>query len=347
MVQQTPQSRLPEIDFDNLVFGHVFTDHMFVADFNGEEWTDMRIVPYGPLTMQPAAAVLHYGQAIFEGMKAFKNTEGEIFVFRPTANFNRLNKSAVRMCMPELPKEIFMSGLKQLLTLDKGWIPTSSGSSLYVRPFMIATDSYLGVKASSTYKFMIICSPVTTYYKEPVRVKIELEYVRAAVGGVGFAKAAGNYASALYPAALGREKGFHQMVWTDAKEHKYIEESGTMNVMFMINNTLITPKLSTSILDGVTRNSVLKLARDWGYTVEERAVTVDEVVAAAKDGTLSEAFGTGTAANIARIAAIGYKDEVFDLNLTIDNSLAEKVDHYLGELKSGKITDAHKWILKF
>ena len=345
-ISLTTDSRISELEDGLNRFGRVFSDHMFVADFSDGEWNDARIVPYKDLLLSPATSAIHYGQSIFEGMKAYKNEEGETLLFRPTDNIKRLNISAERMCMPDVPEDLFYDGLKQLLDIDKDWIPSAEGTSLYIRPFMFSTDNYIGVKPSDKYKFMIFTTPVGGYYTEPVKVKVETHYTRSASGGVGFAKAAGNYAASLYPAKMAQKEGYHQLVWTDAKEHKYIEESGTMNIMFVIGDKLITPSTSDSILDGITRDSVLTLARDWGYVVEERRVSVDEVVEAAASGNLKEAFGTGTAATIAQISIFNHKGIDYELAAIESRVFSNRVSLYLQDIKRGKIVDSHDWIVE-
>ncbi|MBX7095468.1 MAG: branched-chain amino acid aminotransferase [Flavobacteriales bacterium] len=345
-IEKTKNSRISEVDFNNIIFGRQFSDHMFVMDFKNGKWENPKIVPYAPIPMSPATHALHYGQSIFEGMKAYKNESGEVFLFRPEENFKRLNSSAERMCMPTLSKEIFMDALTELIKLDAEWIPKKAGSSLYVRPFMFATDEFIGVKPSENYRFVIFTCPVNSYYTEPVRVKIETVYSRACEGGVGRAKAAGNYAGALYPARLGQQEGYHQLVWTDAKEHKYIEESGTMNIMFVIGDKLLTPPTSGTILPGITRSSVLTIARDWGMNVEETSIHVDEVINALKKGTLVEAFGTGTAATIAHIQLIGYRNKQYTLPTPTEDFFSNKVSNYLEDLRRGAVEDKHNWIYK-
>jgi len=346
-ISKTKQSRLQETDFENLVFGKSISDHMFMADYQNGEWTNARIEPFAPLMLSPANSTLHYGQAIFEGMKAYKNEAGEILLFRADANHKRLNESAVRMCIPEVPEEIFMEGLMTLLDLDRNWIPNKPGYSLYIRPFIFATDNYLGVKPSETYKFMIFTCPVGHYYAKPVSVKVEQHYTRASEGGTGFAKAAGNYAGSLYPALLAQKQGYDQLLWTDAKTHENIEESGTMNVMFIINDTLITaPTHTGTILKGITRDSVLKLAREMDYVVEERFLKVAELEAALKDGSLQEAFGTGTAATIAHIAKIHINGEDYKLPEKPDYAFSYQVLKKLDDLKYGRVADNRGWILK-
>lgn len=342
-INRTSVSRLSQIDFDNLPFGRNFSDHMFVADYENGEWKNLQIVPYAEISMSPAASALHYGQAIFEGIKAYRQANGEICIFRPDKNFERFNISAVRMVMPPVPEEIFMQGMAQLISLDRDWVPSKEGQSLYIRPFMFATDPVIGVHASESYKFIIITGPTGAYYSKPLKVKIEMHYARAVEGGVGFAKTAGNYARSLYPTQQAQKEGFDQLIWTDAKEHAYIEESGTTNVMFVINDVLITPASRDTILDGVTRNSILELARNWGMPVEERRVTVAEVITAAKNGTLQEAFGAGTAATIAHIAQIGYEGEVHTLPDPANREFSNKALKALSDIRYGLSPDELSW----
>lgn len=344
--QPVEKSRISQCNFEELAFGKTFSDHMFVASYDGKSWQDLKIVPYGDISLSPALSALHYGQAIFEGLKACKSESGQVLVFRPVDNLKRLNKSAERLCMPALPEEIFMSGLTQLLNMDRDWIPSKPGYSLYIRPFMFATDDYIGVKPSNHYTFIIFTSPVGAYYSTPVKVRVETHYTRAAAGGMGFAKAAGNYAASMYPAQQALKDGYDQLLWTDGKEHKYFEESGTMNVMFMINDTLITPPTTDSILKGITRDSVLQLAADWGVKVEERPVSVTEVMQAIQAGTLQEAFGVGTAATIAHIAVIGYEGKDYTLPAVTGRKFSNKVLKVLDEIKTGQAADPHHWIYR-
>ena len=341
-----PQSRVTDVDFTNLKFGKEYSDHMFIADYSDGEWGKFRIEPYDLLHLSPSNTVLHYAQSVFEGMKAYKNPEGDVLLFRPFDNFLRLNISAKRMCIPELPEELFIGGLTELLRLDKDWVPDLPGTSLYVRPFIFATDEYIGIRPSDTYKFMIISSPAGGYYSEPLRVKIETEYTRACEGGTGFAKAAGNYAAALYPAKLAQEQGYHQLLWTDARDHRYIEEAGTMNVIFKIDGKLITSPTNNTILKGLTRDSVLTLARDWGLPVEERLVEVQEVIQAAREGRLEEAFGAGTAATVAPIDTIGFDGEDYHLPSVETWEFCNKAHQQLDDIKTGKAEDKHGWIYK-
>jgi len=346
-IERSKGSILPFVDFNNIQFGKQFSDHMFTADYKNGEWTNLKISPYEPITLSPACAAIHYGQSVFEGMKAYKNESGEIFLFRPEENAKRINRSAERLCMPAVPQELFMSALKQLIEVDADWVPAVDGCSLYIRPFIFASEELLGVRPADEYKFIIFTSPVGGYYNDEIHVKIETEFTRASEGGVGYAKAAGNYAAALYPAKLGQEQGFRQLIWTDAKEHKYIEESGTMNIMFHIGDTLITPftDLKTT-LAGITRDSVLTLAKDLGVKVETRKVSVEEVIIAIKNGTLKDAFGTGTAATLAQISSITYNDERFELPSLESRTLSNEIGQMIQDIKRGKTEDTHDWIFK-
>ncbi|MFL5729996.1 MAG: branched-chain amino acid aminotransferase [Cytophagaceae bacterium] len=345
-IEKAQKSKLKETDFNNLEFGATYSDHMFIADYKNNEWVKPRIVPFQNFSMSPASAVLHYGQSIFEGLKAYHGENHEVLVYRPQAHQKRLNVSAKRLCMPEVPEEIFMEGLTALLKIDREWIPPYEGCSLYIRPLLYATDEFIGVHPSNTYRFVIFTCPVSGYYKGTVKVKVETEFVRAAEGGIGFAKSGGNYASSLYPAKLAAEQGYQQLLWTDAKEHKYFEESGTMNVMFQINDTLVTPPLHSSILAGVTRDSIITLAKDWGIKIEERKVSIDEVIAAHKDGSLKDAFGTGTAATITHISVINYKGEDLYLPESSKREISNRLGKTLNDIKLGKMEDKHKWVLK-
>ena len=346
-ITKTTQSRIPNTDFDNLVFGKTISDHMFVADFEGGNWGNFRIEPYAPLHLNPANASLHYGQSIFEGMKAYKNESGEVLIFRPDANQKRLNESARRMCIPEVPKDVFMEGLKTLISIDKDWIPNKPGFSLYIRPFVFATDDFLGIRPSEKYKFIIFTCPVGHYYSKPVAVKVEQTFTRAAEGGTGAAKAAGNYAASLYPALLAQKEGYDQLLWTDGKNHENIEESGTMNVMFVVNDTIITAPTNTgTILKGITRESVLTLAKEMGYVVEERFMTVTELQDSLEKGTLQEAFGTGTAATIAHIAKINVNGKDYSLEEAPSYAFSKQVLKKLDDIKYGRVQDNRGWILK-
>jgi branched-chain amino acid aminotransferase len=346
-IEKTSNSKLPSVDFNNLLFGKIYSDHMFVADYKNGEWQNLKIMPFGPIEISPSCAAIHYGQSVFEGMKAYKGENGEVYLFRPQANAKRINASAKRLCIPEIPEELFLDALKQLIEIDSDWVPSMKGYSLYIRPFIFASEQLLGVRAADEYKFMIITSPVSGYYSDEVHVKIETEYSRACEGGVGYAKAAGNYAAAMYPAKLGNDQGFKQLVWTDAKEHKYIEESGTMNIMFHIGDKLITPNIDLkTTLAGITRESVLILARELGIKVEERRVTVEEVINAARNGSLKDVFGTGTAATLAQVSSITHNNERFDLPPLEDRKLSNEIGELIQNIKRGVVEDTHNWIYK-
>lgn len=346
-VTKTPASRLKTVDFDNLPFGKIFADHMLVMDYADGKWEEPQIVPFGNIEIHPATSALHYGQSIFEGLKAQRTEKGEVVVFRPDMNAKRFTESANRMCMVPVAEEIFLEGIRALIDLDREWVPTKPGTSLYIRPFLFATDDYVGIRPSEKYKFLIINSPVGSYYSEPVKVKIETYYTRAAEGGVGRAKNAGNYGASLYPAKLGQEKGYRQLLWTDAKTHTLIEESGTMNIMFQINDVLITPSEERdTILKGITKRSVIEIANDWGLKVEERDITVTEVMDAIQNGNLQDAFGIGTAATIAPIVAIGYNDKEYELPSVESRTFSQKVSAYLADYKSGKLEDKFGWLMR-
>lgn len=342
-IQQTQQSRLAELDFENLRFGREFSDHMVVMDYRDGAWQPATIRAYEPLKFAPAMSALHYGQAIFEGMKAFRNSRDEVFLFRPDANIARFNISAERMCMPKVDPELFRHALHTLVDLDRDWIPNTKNSSLYIRPFMFATDEFIGVKPSDTYRFMVFTCPVNAYYKGNVRVKVERHYTRSAPGGTGYAKAAGNYAGALYPAKLAQEQGYDQLIWTDVKEHKWIEESGTMNVVFRSGNNVFSPPASDTILDGITRDSIMTLAADWGYDVVHRPIAVDEIQDLLMAGQLHEAFGAGTAATVAPIATINIDGTDYDLPPMEHWDLANQMTAEMDNIKRGDAPDKHGW----
>ncbi len=346
VTQRTERSRLSGTDLTNIKFGRVFSDHMFVMDYADGDWGSPRIEPFGDITMSPASSVLHYGQSIFEGLKAYRSEDGGINIFRPQANARRMNRSAQRMCMPTVPEELFMDAMIELIRLDRDWIPEGEDSALYIRPFMIAADDYIGIKPSDTYRFMIFTCPVRGYYSEPVRVRIEMEYSRAFPGGTGFAKCAGNYAAALYPTKLAQEKGIHQQIWTDAVEHKYIEESGTMNVFFMIDGTLRTPDAGNTVLEGITRDSMIQLAKKEGVPIKVGKVAVEEVVDAARKGTLQEAFGAGTAATIAHIQSIEVNNDVFQLPPVDQRKVSNHLAALLDDIRRGKVKDEFGWLVR-
>src|SRR5215213_10101562 len=345
-VTKAERSKLKDLNLENLPFGRYFTDHMLEADYENGEWKNVEIKPYQPLVLDPSVAALHYGQAIFEGIKAYKDAEGNAYIFRVQDNFERFNISADRMQMPAVPEEIFIEGMKQLINLDKNWIPFKPDHSLYIRPFMFATDEMIGVKPSDTYKFMILLSPTGPYYNAPMRIYVEENYVRAARGGIGFAKAAGNYGGALKATAEAKEKGYDQILWTDALEHKYVQEIGTMNVVFIIGGKAVTPDLEAgTILNGVTRNSVLTLLKEMGLTIEERPLSIDEIIDAYKNGTLKEVFGTGTAATVSPIKELRYKDFVMNFDVA-KWEVMPSVKGRLDDIRASKVEDKYGWMVK-
>jgi len=346
-IKKVSKSNLPNIDLSNMVFGKVYSDHMFVADFEDGEWKNFSITPYGNLNITPGICALHYGQSVFEGLKAYRNNNREVLIFRPYDNYKRMNLSAKRICMPEVPEEVFIGGLMELLKIDKNWVPDLPGTSLYIRPLMYATDEYIGLKPSKNYQFIIFTCPVGPYYSEPLKVKVEENYVRAFRGGTGFAKFGGNYAGSLYPAKLAQEEGYHQLIWTDGAEHRYVEESGTMNLMFIIKDVLITPTLNDdTILHGITRDSVLTIARDWNLRVEERRISIDEIIEGIKKKNLKEAFGAGTAATIAHISSIGYEGIDYELPPITNEHFSRKVFDTLEKYRRGQLADKFNWIVK-
>jgi branched-chain amino acid aminotransferase len=342
-VERTTKSRIKETDFTNLEFGKYISDHMLVSDFLQNKWQEPKIMPFGDMMMSPAMLSLHYGQSVFEGMKAFKNNNGDICIFRPKKHSARLNKSLARMCMPEISEEMFIQCLHAIVETDKDWIPTADGSSLYLRPFVFAFEPKLGVKVADHFKFIIITSPAAAYFSKPTRLKVEEEFVRAAEGGTGFAKCAGNYGGSFYPTQLAREQGYDQVLWTDAKEHKYIDEAGVMNIMFVINGKLVTPKLTTALLDGVTRDSILKLTPALGMEVEERRVSVEEIKEAFEKGTLTEAFGAGTAAVVSPIATINIHGKDYHLPEVGVNSFQQRAKTKLNNIRLGIEPDVFGW----
>lgn len=344
-VRKVENSRIQELDKNNIQFGKLYADHMLVAHYENGEWGQPEIVPFDNLSLSPATTFMHYGQAIFEGVKAYKNQEGEPVIFRPYDNWKRMNRSAERMGMPAVPEEIFVEGMRALVSLDKDWIPTEEGTSLYLRPFMIATDEFIGVKPAEKFTFLIITSPAGPYYAKPVSIYVQDEYVRAFPGGIGFTKAAGNYGASMYPTAQIRKMGYDQILWTDGFEHKYVQEIGTMNVFFVIGDKVITPELSETILAGVTRDSVITLLREKGVTVEERPLSIDEIAEAYKNHQLKEAFGTGTAASISHIAELTYHDMHMVLPQE-DWGISEWVKQEMNNIRYGKTADTHNWVVK-
>ena len=345
-VERTAKSKLDQVDLDNPVFGRVYSDHMFVADYANGEWKDLRIIPYGDLKISPANTTLHYASTIFEGLKAYKDKSGDVLVFRPDANAKRMIKSAERMCMPPVPESLFMQSMTELLRLDKDWVPSAPGTSLYIRPFQLGMDPYVGIRPSDTYSFFIITGPVGAYYSQPVKVKVEKHYTRAAAGGTGFAKTGGNYAAALYPAVKAQKEGFDQLIWTDAKTHEYVEESGTMNLLFVIDDVLITAPTGDTILNGITRDSILTLARDEGIKVEERRISIKEIIAAIEQGKLQEAFGAGTAATVAHIKMLHNDGIDYELPPVETRKYSNHFLDILNKIRYGEMEDKHGWIYK-
>ncbi|HEY8688874.1 MAG TPA: branched-chain amino acid aminotransferase [Chitinophagaceae bacterium] len=345
-ITRVERSKLNDLDLQNIPFGKYFTDHMLEADYEDGEWKNVEIKPYQPLLVSPSCAALHYGQAIFEGIKAYKNNQGEAFIFRPFDNFKRFNISAERMAMPQIPEEIFIEGMRQLIDLDKNWIPQQEDHSLYIRPFMFSSDDVIGVKPSEKYKFMIILSPTGPYYSAPMKIYAEEKYVRAVPGGTGYAKTAGNYGAAMYATAEAKKKGYDQVLWMDAFEHKYVQECGTMNVFFIIGNTAITPGLEEgTILDGVTRDSTIVILKELGFTVEERPLGIDEIIDAYKSDNLYEIFGTGTAATISMIKELRYKD--YTMLFDVDKwKTSPEIKIRLTAIREGKVPDKYDWLYK-
>jgi len=343
-ITKTQHSSLSKVDFNNIPFGRTFSDHMFVADYINGEWTNLEIRPVAPIPTHPGNMAWHYGQAIFEGMKATRDSEGNALLFRPEMHAKRINASARRMCMPELPEDLFLQAIHTLVAMEKAWIPPQTGSALYIRPFMYATDETIGVKASETYKFIIFVMPVGPYYSQPVKLLAQDTYIRAVVGGVGEAKTAGNYASSLLPATMARKEGYDQVMWLDGIHKKYIQEVGTMNIFFVIGNEVITPNLDGAILAGITRDSLIVLLKDRGYKVIERPITIDEVLEAFNDNKLIEVFGTGTAAVIAPVEKIKYKDTIISLDMN-KRQISKFAYDTINGIRNKTIEDKFGWII--
>lgn len=343
-VSLAENSRISSLDFDNIPFGKVFTDHMFVADYIDGTWTNLEIKPLEYFSVHPANLAWHYGQSIFEGMKASRDDEGHPLLFRPELHAQRFNASAERMCMPTIPEDLFVQAISNLVAIEKKWIPPAKGSAMYIRPLMIATDEFIGVRPSNNYKFIIFTLPVGPYYSRPVKLKVEETYIRAAKGGVGEAKTAGNYAAALYPTQLAQKEGYDQVLWLDANEFKYIQEVGTMNIFFVIGDTVITPVTDGTILKGITRRSIMAILKDEGYKVEERHLSIDEVVEAYNNGQLKEVFGSGTAAVVAIVNEIKYRDTILKLDHETFE-IAKLAKRTIDDLRARKTEDKHGWIV--
>lgn len=341
-IHHTKESRVANVDFHNLPFGKIISDHMFEIDYDGTQWVNPRISPVEKMSIHPMNMALHYGQSIFEGMKASRSKDGTPLLFRPELHAKRMNASAVRMCMPEIPEEIFVEAIHAIVGIDQEWIPKIEGSAMYIRPLMFATDEMVGVKASDTYKFMIICLPVGPYYPKPIKLLVEPHYIRAAQGGVGEAKTAGNYAAALYPSKLAREQGYDQVLWLDAVHHKLVQEVGTMNIFFVFNNEIVTPATSGTILKGITRASTLEILRGNGHTVNERDLSIDEVLSRYQAGELIEVFGTGTAALIANVEEIKYDNHFIRLDSS-NWALSTSIKDEINGMRFGTIEDKRGW----
>ena len=344
-IEKIKESRINTVDFKNLDFGGVFTDHMYSCDFVDGEWINSEITPYKPITVSPASRVFHYGQACFEGMKAFKDNDDKTWLFRPVDNYERITKSSKRLAMPEFPKDLFFNALHNLLKIDADWIKPGFGNSLYIRPFIFASEGTINATEAKEYKFMIICAPASSYYSGEVRVKIEKSFSRAAKGGVGYAKAAGNYAAQFYPTILAKNEGYQQIIWTDSSTHEYIEEAGTMNLFFRIGDKLITAPTSDSILDGITRKSLIQIARDENIDVEIRPLLVSELIDAANNGSLIEIFGSGTAVVVLPILGFGYENNKYELPIK-ENSWANLLKNKLNNIQYNLSNDPYGWTIE-
>ncbi len=345
--KKVENSRINLLDPANIQFGKLYSDHMLVAHYEDNEWKPAEIVPFANLNLSPATTFMHYGQAIFEGVKAYKDPQGQPIIFRPEDNWMRFNRSAERMAMPEVPKSLFVEGMRELVNIDRDWVPSSEGTSLYIRPFMFAVDEFIGVRPAEKFMFLIITSPAGPYYSKPVSIYLEDKYVRAFPGGIGFTKAAGNYGMSMYPTQEIKKKGYDQILWTDGFEHKYVQEIGTMNVFFVLNGTVVTPDLNgDTILAGVTRDSVLTLLREKGIKAEERPISIDELKEAYKAGKLTEAFGTGTAASIAPIAELTFHEEHMVLPAIEKWEVANWLIKELSDIRYGRKADGHGWIYR-
>ena len=340
------KSKIGSVDFENLEFGKIFTDHLFVCKYSNNSWGEGKIMPYDDFLVSPSARVFHYGQAIFEGMKCFRSDNDSLILFRPEENFKRFNKSSSRMAIPEISENIFFDGLTELLKIDKDWVKKGDGNALYLRPFVFASEASINASEANEYTFMIICCPAKSYYgNQKIKVKIEEKYSRAAKGGVGYAKAAGNYAAQFYPTSIAIEEGYQQIIWTDSNNHKSIEEAGTMNLFFRIGNKLITSPTSDSILDGITRKSIIELAKKENIEVEERIITVDELLESSKTGELKEIFGTGTAVVVLPIKAFGYQSNDYELP-KVDDSWSSMLKKKLMDIQYDKSSEYDNWKLK-
>ena len=338
------ESQVSNVAINTIPMGHVFTDHMFICEYQNGEWVNPRIEPLALIPTHPAAMALHYGQAIFEGMKATLGKDNTPLLFRPLENAKRLNLSADRMGMPLFPEELFVEAVKKLVAVEKNWIPSHEGTALYLRPFMYADEAFIGMRAATSFKFIVMASPAGPFFSKPIKLYAETQYIRAANGGTGEAKAAGNYAAAIRPTEIAKAKGYDQVLWLDAKEHEYIQEVGTMNIFFKIDGKFITPNLGGSVLAGITRLSVIELLRDKGFEVTERPISMTELIEASKNNTLEEAFGAGTAVGIAMIEEIGFKD--FNIKFPKENPVSVAVNETLNAIKTQKIEDKFGWVVE-
>ena len=345
-ITKSKNSRIGEVDFNNLQFGKNYSDHMFIAEYIDGKWQNCRIIPFGDLSLSPASSFMHYGQAIFEGMKAYKDEDGHALLFRTEQNHKRWNISAVRMGMPEIPYDLFSASLNELVAIDKAWIPTQDGCSLYLRPFMFAADEFVGIRPTENFIYCVITSPAGRYYSKPVKVLAADKYVRAFPGGTGYAKASGNYGASMLPLKEAISKGYDQVLWMDGFEFRYAEEIGSMNVFFIVDNVVLTPALNGTILDGVTRDSCIQLLRSYGLIVNETKVDLEEILKASKAGKLQDAFGTGTAASVAPISHIEYKGTVMELPAIETREISNRLKKDLEGIKSGRVTDKYGWISK-
>tara|TARA_S200000501_G_C20865378_1_gene761680 strand:+ start:1642 stop:2697 length:1056 start_codon:yes stop_codon:yes gene_type:complete len=344
-ITKSKETKLSNVDYTNLGFCKYYSDHMFICDYEDGSWKNFRIIPFQNLTLSPACSTLHYGQTIFEGLKAYRSND-EILIFRPEKNAERFNKSAERMCMPSIPKNIFINSIEELLKVDNAWVPNGKENSLYIRPISFALDPYIGIKPSDNYSFIIICGMAGGYYSEPVNVKIETKYTRAVSGGVGFSKTAANYAAALFPAVKAQKDGYHQLIWTDGKSHEFVEESGTMNLFFVIDNKLVTPPLGDTVLDGVTRDSIIHLCDLLNIKIEIRKISVKEVISCLENGLMNEAFGAGTAATIAPIKSIGHNNKNYSLPEITEKSISNILLNKLNNIKFGGEMGELNWLRK-
>ena len=344
IIQKSTNPRISEFDPNNFSFGNMFSDHMIICEYEDGKWGEVKLMPYGPLPFTPAMMGVNYGQACFEGMKAYKDKDDQVFIFRPEKNFARINKSASRLAMPEIPAEVFLEGLKALVDMDRDWVPYGEGNSLYIRPLIFATEEALKARIANKFMFAIVATPAKSYYSAPVSVKISDYYSRAANGGVGFAKAAGNYAASFYPTKLANDEGYEQIIWTDDSNHEYFEESGTMNVFVRINDTIYTPPTSEKILDGVTRDSFIQLAKKKGHDIKIEPIAVKMVIEAQKNGTLKEIWGVGTAVVTSVFKAIGYQGEKLELPiLSIEESFALTLQKDLVDIQTNVAEDPFEW----